>query len=138
MEAFTDSLAGEMEPQGVSVSVVEPGNYKSKIRRTTATRVMKNMEAAGITPSDEQKKMVDDLTTRELTMKEPDEVSAAVVHALFSENPQRRYMVVPEEREAEITIKKALEELVQLNQWGPYSYSRDELVAMLDEALAEL
>ena len=27
-------------------------------------------------------------------------------------------------------------ELVQLNQWGPYSYSRDELVDMLDAALA--
>jgi hypothetical protein len=26
-------------------------------------------------------------------------------------------------------------ELVQLNTWGPYSYSRDELVKMLDEAL---
>jgi len=25
---------------------------------------------------------------------------------------------------------------VQLNQWGPYSYSRDQLVELLDEALA--
>ena len=29
MEAYTDALAAEMEPHGVSVSVVEPGNYKS-------------------------------------------------------------------------------------------------------------
>ena len=27
-------------------------------------------------------------------------------------------------------------ELVQLNQWGPYSYNRDELVQLLDEAFA--
>jgi len=27
-------------------------------------------------------------------------------------------------------------EEVQLNRWGPYSYSRDELIKLLDEALA--
>jgi len=138
MEAFADSLAAELAPQGVSVSIVEPGPYKTKIWSTTTARVMRNMEAAGIMPSEEQKKMVENIATRVLTMKEPDEVSEAVVHALFSNEPQRRYMVVPEERDAEVTIRKALEELVQLNQWGPYSYSRDELVKMLDEALAEL
>jgi NAD(P)-dependent dehydrogenase (short-subunit alcohol dehydrogenase family) len=138
MEAFADSLAAELAPQGVSVSIVEPGPYKTKIWSTTTDRVMKNMKAAGMTPSEEQKKMVENIATRVLTMKEPDEVSEAVVHALFSNEPRRRYMVVPEERYAEITIRKALEELAQLNQWGPYSYSRDELVKMLDEALAEL
>lgn len=138
MEAFADSLAEELAPQGVSVSIVEPGPYKTKIWSTTTAMVMKNMEAAGITPSKEQEKMIADIAARVPTMKEPDEVSEAVVHALFSDEPQRRYMVVPEERYAEVTIRKALEELVQLNQWGPYSYSRDELVKMLDEALAEL
>ena len=138
MEAFADSLAAELEPQGVSVSILEPGPYKTKIWSTTTDRVMKNMEAAGITPSKEQKKIIEDVAARVPTMKEPHEVSEAVVHALFSNEPQRRYMVVPEERYAEVTIRKALEELVQLNQWGPYSYSRDELVKMLDEVLAEL
>jgi hypothetical protein len=35
-----------------------------------------------------------------------------------------------------MTIGTKVNELVQLNQWGPYSYSRDELVEMLDAALA--
>jgi hypothetical protein len=26
---------------------------------------------------------------------------------------------------------------VQLNAWGPYSYSRDELIALLDEAMSD-
>jgi hypothetical protein len=34
------------------------------------------------------------------------------------------------------TIRTKLDELVQLNQWGPYSYSRDQLVEMLDQSLA--
>ena len=33
-------------------------------------------------------------------------------------------------------VQTKLNELVQLNQWGPYSYSRDELVGLLDAALS--
>ncbi len=136
MEAFADSLAAELSPQGVFVSIVEPGPYKTKIWSTTTTRLMQNMKHAGITPSEEQEAMVEKLAKRVRKMEEPDAVSEAVLHALASRNPQRRYMVVPEERYAQITISKVLEELVQLNQWGPFSYSRDELVKMLDDALA--
>jgi hypothetical protein len=45
-------------------------------------------------------------------------------------------MVVPNEGEQEWTIRTQINELVQLNTWGPYSYTRDELVQMLDAALA--
>ena len=40
IEAFTDSFAEEMKPEGVTVSVVEPGNYKSNIRRSSVSRRM--------------------------------------------------------------------------------------------------
>lgn len=137
MEAFTDSLAREIEPVGVRVSVIEPGSYKSRIRRTTVARIAKNIEASGSELTDEIKARMQAAAEREVTLKEPDEVSAAALHALSSETPHRRYMVVPNEEEADLTIRKAIEELVQLNTWGPYSYSRDEIVQMLDEALAE-
>ena len=68
--------------------------------------------------------------------KAPDEVAAAMELALFEANPKRRYMVTPDQREAEITIRKQIEQLVQLNERQPYSYDRDALVKMLDEALA--
>ena len=45
-------------------------------------------------------------------------------------------MVVPDQFEAEITIRKALEELAQLNDGHEFSYDRDQLVDMLDQALA--
>jgi hypothetical protein len=68
---------------------------------------------------------------------EPDAVSDAVLHALFDENPKIRYMVVPTQQQAEWTIKKAIQELVQLNEGHKYSYDRDSLVKLLDEALLE-
>lgn len=136
IEAFTDSLAGEMESFGVSVSVVEPGNYKSNIRRSSVARMLENVKASGGEVTDEMKQRYEKTAERELSYKEPDEVSAAFVHALFDDEPLRRYMVVPNAEEQGWTIRTKINELTQLNQWGPYSYSRDELVALLDEALS--
>ena len=134
IEAFTDALAGEMEQHGVHVSVIEPGNYKSNIRRSSVARTL------GVDPesdelSDEQKQRYQETAERELSYKEPDEVTDAFKHALFSDEPQRRYMVVPNAEEQGRTIRTKMAELVQLNGWGPYSYSRDELVKILDETL---
>jgi NAD(P)-dependent dehydrogenase (short-subunit alcohol dehydrogenase family) len=127
VEAFTDALAAEMEPLGVHVSVVEPGNYNSEIARNAIERVGANEVArigGNVTMADRSK------------YREPDEVAAAVVHALFDPNPKRRYLVVPNDREAEVTIKKQIAQLVQLNEGQPYTYDREALVKMLDEALA--
>jgi NAD(P)-dependent dehydrogenase (short-subunit alcohol dehydrogenase family) len=121
VEAFGDALAAELEPRGVKVSLIEPGNYRSEISRNAAVRM-------GLGP--------DSPMADRSRFKEPDEVAAAVVHALFDANPKRRYLVVPEEREAELTVTKAIEELVQLNERQPYSYDRDDLVRMLDAGLA--
>ena len=59
------------------------------------------------------------------------------MHAMFDENPKRRYMVVPNRREAEVTIRQMIIELVQLNEGHEYTYDRNALIAMLDETLAE-
>ena len=136
IEAYTDGLAAEMEPHGVAVSVVEPGNYKSNIRRTSVARRMEKTKSAGGEVTEEMKKAYEATAERELSYKEPDEVSEAFMHALFDDAPLRRYVVVPNEEEQGFTIRTKVNELVQLNEWGPYSYSRDQLVEMLDEALA--
>ncbi len=118
IEAFSDVLAAEMAPRGVQVSIVEPGNYNSEISRSAAKR----MGATGF--GDRSR------------YKEPDEVAAVVLQALFEPNPKRRYMITPNQREAEVTIRKAIEVLVQLNEGQQYTYDRDALVKMLDESLA--
>ena len=137
VEAYTDTLAAEMEKFGVKVSVIEPGNFNSEI----FAAMRKRMEQRGQTlqGSRYQAELEERLLKRPADRSqypEPDAVSAAVVHALFDPAPRRRYMVVPNQREAEVTIRKAIEEMVQLNQDQPYSYDREALVRMLDEALA--
>ncbi len=136
IEAFTDSFAEEMKPMGISVSVVEPGNYKSNIRRSSVSRDLEKVKATGGDITDEMQEGYDATAKRELSYKEPDEVTEAFMHALFDETPLRRYVVVPNEEEQARTIGTKVNELVQLNQWGPYSYSREELIRLLDEALA--
>ncbi|MBT8107109.1 MAG: SDR family NAD(P)-dependent oxidoreductase [Gammaproteobacteria bacterium] len=135
IEALTDALAGEMAPHGVSVSVVEPGNYKSRIRRSSAERRMESLMAGGGELTEEMKERYQKTAERELSYKEPDEVTQAFMHALFDDEPLLRYVVVPNADEQAWVIGTAVRELVQLNAWGPHSYSRDELVQMLDDAL---
>ena len=128
MEAFTDSLAQQYTPLGVEVTIVEPGNYNSDIGRNAVQR-------AGGEKAFADPKMYPLVADRS-KYKDPDEVAAAVEHALFDPQPKRRYMVVPDQHEGEITIRKQIAQLVQLNEGQPYTYDRDALVKMLDEALA--
>ena len=137
MEAFTDSLASEMERFGVHVSVIEPGSYESDIGKNVARR----MEARGQTGEgsmfkEEVDQMMSRINSEESGRGDPIEVAEAAVHAMFDENPKRRYMVVPNEQQAKITVRKAMEEMVQLNQGQKYTYSREELIGMLDELMA--
>ncbi len=138
IEAYTDSLAAEMEPLGVHLSVIEPGNYDSRIGDTARARMLaKNDEYAkeGSPFAESYAQWIDGSWDRS-QYKEPDEVADAAIHALFDEKPFRRYMVVPNEKEAGWTIGKQIKELVQLNEYQGYSFSRDELIEMLDAAMA--
>lgn len=141
MEAFTDSLGREMDNAGVHVSIIEPGNYKSDIGKNVLAR----MRIKGYDKEDSPFKATYDRVSGWENEDEnaadssgdPQDVAQAALHAMFDENPKRRYLVVPNQEQAGWTIKKAIQELAQLNQDHAYSYSRDDLVKMLDEALKE-
>jgi len=123
MEAFTDALADELEPQGVKVSVIEPGSFSSPIWR----KVAEHGAEGG-----------DDLIAFGAEQPEPDAVSAAVEHALFSDQPKRRYMVTPDQEQAGGTLQHAIRRVAELNHDHEFSYSREQLVEMLYEALDAL
>ncbi len=135
VEAYTDALAAEMAGFGVEVSVVEPGNYKSQIVASMRER----MEEAGYgVEGSLYEGQLDAMFSGPADRSqypEPDDVAAAVLAFLGDAEPKRRYMVVPNQREAEITIRKAIQELVQLNEGHAFSYDREALIRMLDEAL---
>lgn len=138
IEAFTDSLASEMARFDVKVSVVEPGNYKSKIGQTFYERLKKKgYWSEGSPYADEW----DSMTARlgaESQAKDPKEVADAVLHAMSAEKPKLRYMVTPNEGQAHFTVGRAMQEMLELNHDQPYSLSRDQLVQLLDSQLEKL
>jgi NAD(P)-dependent dehydrogenase (short-subunit alcohol dehydrogenase family) len=134
IEAFTDALAAEMARFDVKVSVIEPGNYNSEIGKSLRAR----MESRGrrLEGSAYEREMRGFLSRTQDGDPPPDDVARAAIHALSDPNPRLRYLVVPNQRQAEITIRKLLNTAAQLNHGHRYSFSRDSLVAMLDQALA--
>jgi NAD(P)-dependent dehydrogenase (short-subunit alcohol dehydrogenase family) len=139
MEAYTDSLASEMQGFGVQVSVIEPGNYESKIGDSLMKRLKaKNSNFEKSLYKDQMEGFLAYYQGEREKEAEPDAVAEAALHAMFNDKPKRRYLVVPNARQAEVTVRKALQETLQLNQGHEYTYSREELLKMIDEIQAEL
>ncbi|MCA0933267.1 SDR family NAD(P)-dependent oxidoreductase [Lutimonas saemankumensis] len=138
MEAFTDALAAEMQKFDVHVSAIEPGNYNSKISETFYNRLMsQNMNFENSRYKEEWEGLMTGFSPDRSQYKDPDEVAEAVEKALFSENPKRRYMVVPREEEGRWTITQIMREMVQLNENQAYKYDRETLIKILDQVLEE-
>jgi len=136
LEAYTDSLAAEMALFDVKVSAVNPGNYKSRIGVKESVTLAEQPYARPGSPYAEAfAGHIEYLSDRNM-YKEPDEVSAAIMQALFDESPKPNYLVVPDEEEAGWTIRKIIEEMAELNADQEYSYSDAELIEMLKEATA--
>jgi len=138
VEAMADSLAAEVEPLGVTVSLIEPGNYNSSIGETAYRRMLEKDYAKEGSPYYEQyQQLLGWLDSPRERYDDPDDVADAALHALTEKAPLRRYLTVPNEGEARWAIAKALEEVAEYNQWNAFHFSRDELIAMLDESISE-
>ncbi len=137
IEAFTDALAAEMTRFGVSVSVLEPGNYRSEIGQSLLARMNARGKSFVGSPYEEDMKRVEAFARGIATDPEPDDVADAAYAALTDANPKLRYLVVPNQGQARVTIAGLFRRVAQLNDGQKYSFSRDSLVAMLDQALAQ-
>ena len=135
IEAYGDGLSQELSRFGVRVSLIEPGNYGTQIGKNMVAR----MDTSIVKGSRFETQMRS--TIRSLGAFEnnppPDDVADAVLDALTSANPKMRYLVVPAAGQAAIAIRKLMEEIVQLNDGHKFSYDRDALVKMLDDAIAK-
>ena len=127
LEAFSESLVLQLKESGATASIIEPGNYNSEIGKSAIQRI--GPDAAALRNKGYR------LTADRSQYKEPDEVADAVEKALFEPNPKHRYMVTPNQEEAEWATSSLIGQLVQLNEGQPYTYDRAALVKMLDEAL---
>ncbi len=135
VEGYTDSLAMELAGTGVYVGIVEPGGYKSQIRDKFVAQALTAEGEGDFVIDDETRKSLMDYAASNEAMKDPVEVADAVLLQMSSDAPKRRYMVTPNAEQAALTIRFAMQRMLQLNEGQPYSYSRDELVALLDELL---
>jgi len=144
LEAFNDQLAFELAGLGVKVSAVEPGSYQSKIGVSRCKRMIAELEDKEYVYFAEQMNGYLDSCRERLASDEqtsgpsPDAVADAIQHALFAQVPKEHYLVVPGPFQAQITIGKGFEEILNLNHDQEYSYSRDELIALMDEEWAIL
>jgi NAD(P)-dependent dehydrogenase (short-subunit alcohol dehydrogenase family) len=132
VEGYTDALAEELAEDGVHVSVVDPGQYKSEIRGKMVAQLLASADAGDIELDAASRAELVSTNMGNNTLKEPDEVANAVLHVMTSAAPKRRYMVTPNADEARWTISAALQRLLELNEDHPYSYNRDQLIALLD------
>lgn len=136
IEGYTDSLAEELAESGVHVSVVDPGAYKSEIRNKMLAQTLAAADAGAIElDAASREKMISTTMGNDL-LTEPDEVAKAVLHVMSSDAPRRRYMVTPNADQAQRTITAAMQRMLELNADQPYSYDREQLIALLDELMA--
>ncbi len=138
MEAFSDALADEMKRFDVKVSLIEPGTYQSRIGASAVNRMkQREQKLDGSEFKAEMDQSVEWLTTTLAQSGDPNEVAEAVMHALFDANPKPRYLVVPNQEQAQWTINRAIQRLVEQNNDQKYSYDREALIEMLDKAMAQ-
>jgi len=144
VEAYTDQLAAEMAGLGVKVSGVEPGNFGSAIGVSRCKRMIANSDSRKYEYfADVMQEYLDGckeyIAEGGVSSSPPPKLVAdAIQHALFDDKPKEHYLVVADPFEAMITIGKAMEELLHLNHDQPYSYTREQLIAMMDEEWAIL
>jgi len=138
MEAYTDALAAEMSKFDVGVSIIEPGNYDSEIVASLVKRRDKNSSKGKVSQyKAELDALIEGYGADRSRFKSPEEVSEAIMHALFSDKPKHRYMVVPDKGEATWTITQSMRKMIQQNQHQPHSFTREELITMMDAMIAE-
>lgn len=136
VEAYCETLAAELAPFGVTSSVVAPGNYRSEIMLNTRQRMLDaGYSGEGSLYKDQMERMLGRPMDR-AQHKDPIEVAQVFLDALRAETPRRRYLVVPNQAEADMTLRAAMARVVELNGGQPYALDREALIQMLDEALA--
>lgn len=136
IEGYTDSLAAELAETGVHVSVVDPGSYKSEIRSKMLAQTLAAADAGDIELDAASRERLISTNMGNDLLTEPDEVAQAVLHVMSSDAPKRRYMVTPNVDQARRTISAAMQRMLELNADQPYSYDREQLIALLDELMA--
>lgn len=137
VEAFSDTLAYEFGTVGVSVSAIEPGPFQSR----AVTSSCAHQRRQGYDPAQsrfpELAAEIAAACESQEQFPKPDSVAEVVQHVLEASNPKARYLAPSDPRQPEFVARSLIKEAVDLSNGQAYQLSRDELIALLDAALAD-
>ena len=135
IEAYTDALSKEMTRFGVSVHVIEPGNYASNI----GNAAKKLINDTNYWTDDSQYKQERDGMVVGLSQVEkgpdPIDVAMAALHIMQSDKPRLRYMVTATVGQADATVRRQISKMLELNNGQVHQFDRARLIEMLDEEI---
>jgi len=145
LEAYTVSLNCELAPYRVRASIVQPGGIATDIGAKAMAGNVARFRRAETPFADEAAEFLAALENMpeptdgeesETNRKpsSPEIVAAAVFEALFSERPKLRYLVGTK-WEGDRVLNALLAQLVDENDNPQHNYSRDQLVALLDQQI---
>jgi NAD(P)-dependent dehydrogenase (short-subunit alcohol dehydrogenase family) len=148
LEAYTVSLNEELHPYGVWVSIVQPGGIVSNIGDNSFPGTLAHFQRAEPPFKEEAEQVLasfsqpykpppedepESATNRKPSS--PEIVAAAVYEALFSARPKLRYLVGTRWEGIRV-LDALLDKLLDENDNPVHSFSRDELVGLLDYHIA--
>ena len=132
IEAFSNVLRGELAEFNILVSLIQPGNFKSKVLSSMVSRYKEGIHKAeknSFIHGDRMEKLIEHGEQD----ADPLQVAKAMEDALYSERPNARYFV-GNKQEAHVMIEGILTKMLQINQ-SEHQMTRDELVELLDQLI---
>jgi short-subunit dehydrogenase len=144
LEAYTVALHEELKAYDVWVSIIQPGGILSNIGENSQSRTIERFRRAQ-PPFDEEARLViesfdyapepdpdEPESASNRKPSSPEIVWRAVQNALFSDRPHLRYLVGTR-WEGDRVLNELIAKLLDENDNPQHNYSRDELVALLDQ-----
>lgn len=148
LEAFAACQRLELAPHGVHVAIVQPGGVDTGMGGKTAAAMKRRFESAAPPFDAESRALLAQLdapgagfdasqpeSAANRRLSPPALVAEAIEHALFDPRPRARYLV-GSRWEGERVVNTLIERLLDANEAPEQRRSRDELVALIDAALA--
>lgn len=138
VEIYSETLALELAHDDVTVSIIDPGSFKSRAREKVAMKMLTGKPDLNQHLNAEQMKVLASVQAEEAKRDDPTPVAEQTFRFLTSDKPLLHYMAANSEEVAHLVIGTMLDRTLQLNASQPaYALNRSQLVKMIDEALVQ-